>query len=82
MNFTIPPPFTPQCPPCINDDIACVKWGYAEWMVTSTLCSSAFGAFLAVSAHLIKKHYNKPQRPRIQTNLDENDSIPEIVMQK
>jgi hypothetical protein len=79
----LPPPFS-SVPPCIcpiETGISCVSWGAKEWLVTSTLCSSALGVFLAVSAHLLKKHYNKPKvAPRIQTNQSTIDEI--MVMQR
>ena len=85
-NISFPPPFSTTDCICaeVNKNIACVKWTPAEWIVTTSLCSTAFGICVAIGTYVLKKHYFKPAPTRIRAFTDlsminENDSIPDLA---
>jgi hypothetical protein len=86
MNLTLPPPLSVLSPinPCIcpvDTTISCVKWSSNEWLITASLLSTFLGVVITVSTLYINKL--KKDRPRMVTNLstiNENDSIPEIMV--
>jgi hypothetical protein len=86
MNLTLPPPLSNVpinaaciCP--IDSNISCHPWSAREWLI----CSSLLSTFAGVSITLLTIYINKlkKDRPRMVTNLstiNENDSIPEIMV--
>jgi hypothetical protein len=83
MNLTLPPPLSiTQCNcPTVDPNLSCHPWGATEWLICSSMLSSAFGVSITLLTIYINKL--KKERPRMVTNLStipENNSIPEIMV--